>query len=233
LRRRQDDVRSAEVADRNGVTLADKSKPAYDNCDFAIFREMLPFMEGHPITGPESSRPAKSAAFYISYMNSHVFRRVGLGDRSCNPYSAPGFPPVLSYPLPAGSAHGDSWGDWTLACGGGGWQLSAEDLFWIVNATISCNELLAPGDKSVLLAPPPQCIAWDCAEGAQCPNPYLCKNGALFAGHVHLETYIGIFKCTIPVVVLVNSALPKEGIISVVKDAYDAAKVAGKPKACP
>ena len=85
----------------------------------------------------------------------------------------------------------------------------------------------------MLLAPPPHCIAWDCAQGASCPNPYLCKNGALFGGDKHIETYIGIFKCTIPVVVIVNSPLPDGGIISVVKNAYNAAKVPGKPKACP
>jgi hypothetical protein len=215
-----------------GVTLSDKATPSYNNCDFAIFRELLPFMEGDPIGGSESARPAKSAAFYIDYMNSHVFRRVGLGNRECKPYSAPGYPAVLSYPLPAGSAHGITWGDWTLACGGGGWVLSAQDLFWILNDLITGNRLLAPGDKSVLLASSPHCIAWDCAQGAACPNPYVCKNGALFAGTFRLHTYIGIFKCTIPVVVLVNSDMPTN-IITMVKNAYNAAKVAGKPRACP
>jgi len=220
----------------NGVKLSDKMKASYNNCNFAIFRELLPSMEGHPIGGPESTRPAKSADFYIDYMNSHVFKRAGLPTRSCKPVSSPGLHPVLSYPLPAGSARGNSWGNWTLACGGGGWALSENDLFSILTHLIYGNELLAKSDKSELLAPPPHCIAWDCAQGVHCPDPYVCKNGLLFGGGARLETYIGIFKCMVPVVVIVNSSLPsgtKGGIIGLVRDAYNAAKVPGAPKPCP
>ena len=221
-----------------GVLLSDKKKSVYNNCDFAIFRELLPFMEGHPITGPANSRPAKSADFYIDYMNKHVFERAGIGDRACKVFAAPdyptaaGYPPVLSYPLPAGSAHGTTWGDWTLACGGGGWVLSAQDLLWILRDLIYGHRMLGEADTSKLLAPSPNCIAWDCAEGASCPNPYVCKNGALYGAGKHLHTYIGIFKCTLPVVVIVNSDIPK-GIVGLISDAYKAAEVPGKSKACP
>jgi len=219
-----------------GVTLSNKKKPPYNNCNFAIFRELLPFMEGHPIGGSDSSRAAQSADFYIDYMKSHVFKKAGLSTRNCKPASSPGLPTVLSYPNPAGSAHGTNWGDWTLKCGAGGWNLSALDLFTILNALMNGNNLLSDHDKALLLAPPPHCIAWDCAQGTKCPNPYLCKNGFLDAGHTAIRTYIGTFKCTVPVVVLVNSGLPsgtKGGIVGLVIQAYNAATVPGKSKACP
>jgi hypothetical protein len=216
----------------NGVNLSDKKKSSYNNCNFAIFRELLPFMEGHPITGTDSARAAKSADFYIDYMNTHVFERIGLGSRACKPYSAPGYPPVLSYPLPADSRRGTTWGDWTLKCGGGGWVLSAQDLFAILVDLIYQHRMLGPENTSELLAPSPNCIAWDCAEGASCPDPYVCKNGALNGNRgEHVHTYIGIFKCTMPVVVIVNSDIPK-GIVALVRDAYNAATVRGKGKAC-
>jgi CubicO group peptidase (beta-lactamase class C family) len=35
---------------------------------------------------------------------------------------------VLSYPYPAGATHGNDWGDWTDLCGGGGLQLSVDQM---------------------------------------------------------------------------------------------------------
>ena len=61
-----------------GVLLRNKETPSYNNCNFAIFRELLPFMEGHPVSGSDSSRARQSADFYIDYMNSHVFRKAGV-----------------------------------------------------------------------------------------------------------------------------------------------------------
>ncbi|MBV8171009.1 MAG: serine hydrolase, partial [Candidatus Eremiobacteraeota bacterium] len=217
-----------------GVTLSDKSKASYNNCNFAIFRELLPSMEGHPVSGSDTSRAAQSADFYIDYMNSHVFKPAGLSTRACKPPAAA--QTVLSYTNPAGSSHGISWSDWTLACGGGGWVLSPQDLFQILNQLINGNHLLNDADKSLLLASPPNCIAWDCAQGAECPNPYVCKTGLLKSGDVVLQTYIGIFKCSTPVVVIMNSSrepVYTGGILGIVRDAYNAAKVSGKPKACP
>ena len=209
-----------------GVKLENKEKPSYNNCNFAIFREMLPFMEGHPIIGSDASRAKQSADFYIDYMNSHVFEKAGLSARGCKPVSFSGQPDTRSYPNPPGSAKGLNWGDWTLKCGAGGWNLSAPDLLTILNALMNGNSLLSEHDKDLLLAPPPHCIAWDCAQGTKCPDPYLCKNGFLHAGNTAIRTYIGIFKRSVPVVVLVNSGLPrgtKGGIVGLVIQAYNAA----------
>lgn len=218
-----------------GVKLKNKKKASYNNCNFAIFRELLPFMEGHPISGSDASRASQSADFYIDYMNSHVFKKAGLSTRGCKPVATPGSSVVLSYPNPAGSARGLSWGNWTLKCGAGGWNLSAPDLYTIL-VDLMNGKLMSKSDTALMLAPPPHCIAWDCAQGAKCPDPYLCKNGFLHAGNAAIRTYIGIFKCTVPVVVLINSGLPsgtKGGIVGLVTQAYNAAKVPGRANACP
>jgi len=47
-----EDIREQIAA---GVQLANKT-PLYNNCNFAIFRELLPFMEGSSITGSDSQR---------------------------------------------------------------------------------------------------------------------------------------------------------------------------------
>ena len=230
-------VRKTDMVDTNGNPVH-----SYNNCNFAIFRELLPQMERRSIKlQPESVRAAQSAAFYISYMNAHVFKPVGVPTRACRPPKAPNasyrYPAMLSYPFPARSAHGNDWGDWTLACGGGGWVLSAGDLYKVINDLANGHALLTDAEKLEMNASAPNCIGWDCTVRNDCPDPYLCKNGSLDAGNISVWTYAGILKCNVPVVVVVNSVLPapyegNEDIIGLVKDAYDGAKAPGAPRAC-
>jgi len=91
----------AQIAE--GVTLADKTTASYNNCDFAIFREMLPFMEGHPITGSDDERAKASSTFYIAYMNQHVFQPVGVPQRECK---APSTPNAAYMPVTASAMAG-------------------------------------------------------------------------------------------------------------------------------
>jgi CubicO group peptidase (beta-lactamase class C family) len=217
-----------------GVQSSDMNKPSYNNCNFAIFREMLPALSGQPVNNiPDGApRAQKSAAMYIAYMNQHVFAPVGVATRACKPPG--GSNVVLSYPFPAGSAHGINWGDWTLACGAGGWLLSAHDIFQVVNSIASNTTLLTDAQRKQMIA---DCLGWDCAVRRDCPTPYVCKNGDLGSGKVSVWTYAGIFKCNVPVVVYVNSPLPApyqpgEDIIGIVMNAYKAAAVSGTAKAC-
>jgi len=233
-------VKKSDMVDSSGNRVH-----AYNNCNFAIFRELLPQMERRSIRlQPESVRAAQSAAFYIAYMNEHVFKPVGVPTRACRPPKGPNnmgtyrYPAMLSYPFPAGTTHGNDWGDWTLACGGGGWVLSAGDLYRVVNDLARGHALITAAEKAEMNASAPNCIGWDCSVRNDCPDPNLCKNGDLSDGNVSVWTYAGILKCNVPVVVIVNSVLPalyqdNEDIIGLVKDAYNWAKVPGAPRACP
>jgi hypothetical protein len=230
---------------QSGVTAADMAKRSYNNCNFAIFREMLPQMEGVPDVAPtDQLRAVQNAAFYISYMNQHVFRPVGLPALACRaPKSAndiPGyrFPAIMSYPFPPGSAHGEDWGDWTLICGGGGWVMSPAQLFDVVKEVANGTALLTKAERAELLAPAPNSIGWDSTVRSDCPDPSVCKNGSLDDGRVRIFTYAGVLKCNVPAVVIVNSVLPEpyesgNDIIGVVDDAQTHAKVAGSPRSCP
>jgi hypothetical protein len=230
---------------QNGVTAAGMATRSYNNCNFAIFREMLPQMEGVPDVAPtDQLRAVQNAAFYISYMNQHVFRPVGLPQRACRaPKSGndvPGyrFPAIMSYPYPAGTGHGDDWGDWTLSCGGGGWVLSAADLFDVIKDVANGRALLTSAERAEFLAAAPNSIGWDSTVRSDCPDPSVCKNGSLENGRVRIFTYAGVLKCNVPAVVIVNSVLPEpyesgNDIIGVVDDAQTNAKVAGSPRSCP
>ncbi len=219
-----------------GVLLSDKATPQYNNCNFAIFRELIPVMEGGTVRDavvamPGFARGILSAGFYIDYMNKHVFNPLGLSDQKCYPDSGG----ALSYPFPTGATHGTDWGDWTNSCGGGGWVMSASDLFAVINDLASGNVLLTEAQKDEMNS---NCLGWDCSVRSDCPNPpYVCKNGDLGSSGKYVWTYVGIFKCDVPVVVIVNSALPTTyqesgDIIGLVEDAYNGAIVDGSPQKC-
>lgn len=218
-----------------GITVTLPGPGVYNNCNFAIFREMIPFLWGNSFTPcggcPPSAYADGSANEYIDYMNQNVFKPVGISTRSCTPQE----PNIAkSYPVPAGSTQGDDWQDWRLACGGGGWVLSANDLFAVMNDLATGNALLTNFEKNEMFS---NCLGWDCAVRNDCPNPYgsypyVCKNGGLDNSNFHLRTYIGIFQCNVPVVVIVNSNVPGNDPIPLVENAFKGAKVDGTPVPC-
>ena len=62
----------------------------YNNINFTIFRDMLPFMEGARDQGPAATR------FFISYVQRRVFDPVHVTDATC----APVRDAMLMYPPP-------------------------------------------------------------------------------------------------------------------------------------
>jgi CubicO group peptidase (beta-lactamase class C family) len=219
----------------NGVQASNIGVASYGNCNFALLRELIPALLRHPLNnipnGPQ--RAKQSSKMYISYMQSHVFEPVGVQDSSCTPPTDTSG--ILSYPYPALSASGTDWGDWSMQCGSGGWVLSANDIFDVIDNLANGNTLLNTLEKEQMFS---DCLGWDCAVRSDCPNPYVCKNGDLRDGGGRaVWTYAGIFKCKVPVVVVVNSPLPSpyqggEDIIGLVKDAYANSSVPGTPAPC-
>lgn len=201
----------------NGVLLSDKAIPQYNNLNFAIFRELLPFMEGFNDPGP-ANRPTATATFYINYMRQQVFRPIGISGADCKPPANSN--PVLSYPPPpTGATNGLDWGDWTAACGGGGWVMSAADLYKVMLSLSGGNTLLSDPQKAQMNA---SCLGWDCS--VQTQTDFVGKNGILNNGNIWLWTFFGVFKCTVPVVVVVNSNTPSN-ITGVVATAFNNATV--------
>jgi CubicO group peptidase (beta-lactamase class C family) len=228
----------------------------YSNCNFAIFREILPQMEGNtainaaPDTG-SNPRAQQSAQFYIDYVNQNVLGPGGVsGTRSCSPTSNP-LLQVLSYPLQPATTPSTNWNDWTLDCGGGGWNTSAADLTFVFNA-LAAGSLLTTAQQAQLYSGSGTNypgLGWDNTVG-YCPGAnqngqtyYWCKNG-LLSGDTNcknccpncgLETFAGMFKCnSVPVVVVVNSSI-SQNITAVVTSAFNApsTQASGSPKACP
>ena len=216
----------------------------YNNCNFALFRVLLPNMEHYTIPSGEAPDVAY-AGNYIDYMQKNVFQPVGITGAECAAGEAPPFPPAIqSYPVPPGSSHGNDWGDLTLRCGAGGWVIKPQDLETVVTDLASGNTLLTPDQKTGPDGMFTNSLGWDgTAVRGDCAgwipprapwSPYNCKNGGYGADNPSgptLSTYLGIFKCIVPVVVYVNSdmSLPSiavggffkfDDIIDVVGAAY-------------
>jgi hypothetical protein len=221
----------------NGVNASNIGKPQYGNCNFALLRELMPALQGQTLSGYAngSARAQQSSTMYINYMNAHVFQPVGVPTSACKPPA--GTNDILSYTNPAASTSGTDWGDWSLQCGSGGWVLSANNIFNVVNDLANGSTLLTSTEKKQMFS---QSLGWDSAVRSDCPNPYVCKNGDLNngSGGIAVWTYAGVLKCNVPVVVVVNSPLPSpyqggEDIIGLVKDAYNNATVPGSGNPCP
>lgn len=226
----------------------------YSNCNFAMFRELLPQMEGYSAInampdGPIGfNRRAKASAdFYINYVNENVLGPGGVyGRRSCAPTSDNAYQ-VLSYPIPAlaNASNGTNWGDYTFACGGGGWNLSAGDLTSVFNS-LAAGSLLTPAQQAQLYSGSGSYpgLGWNNTIG-NCPGAnqngqtyYWCKEGDLDNGgspDAGIETFAGMFKCnSVPVVVIVNSFISGQNLTAVVTNSFNnpASQVNGGPKPC-
>jgi CubicO group peptidase (beta-lactamase class C family) len=106
-------------------TMAQDIQPAnkvytYQNANFALFRIMIPYLNGFDDTNVQDIGAATDQR-YLDYMNSVYAPDIKI---TCKP----GLNPVLSYPYPPGSTHGTDWNDWTDLCGSGGLQLSVHDM---------------------------------------------------------------------------------------------------------
>jgi CubicO group peptidase (beta-lactamase class C family) len=92
----------------------------YQNANFAIFRILIPYINGFDDTGVQDLGTA-TAKGYLAYMNQVFNPELSI---TCKPSAT--HPPLLTYQ--PGATHGTDWGDWTDLCGGGGLQLTVNEM---------------------------------------------------------------------------------------------------------
>ncbi|HEY4851118.1 MAG TPA: serine hydrolase domain-containing protein, partial [Streptosporangiaceae bacterium] len=197
---------------RQGVQQVDKHVADYNNIDFTIFRDMLPFMEGAPEPGP-AARAAAATRFFITYVQRQVLDPVGVKDATC----APVRDAVLMYPPPgAGTARGRSAPVGPSACSGGGWLMTPASMRRVLDGLIS-DSLLSRGQRQQM---DDNCLGWDCSVTGQAG--YRGKDGGIVDGSAGLQIFFGILAGTIPVVVATNSD-PGKPLSAIVQTALSVA----------
>ncbi len=145
----------------DGVNLNDKTAWDYENTNFALMRVLIPRLEvapinlGRPIPGGVMKLPAAAnwtpedyANRYIAYVNSAVFKPVGLPALACKVTDGS---PALSYksasanPLDFSVVQaGEIWGDMTLRCASQGWFMSARQLAMFMHGLSQTNNIVKP-----------------------------------------------------------------------------------------
>jgi CubicO group peptidase (beta-lactamase class C family) len=196
---------------RQGIQLADKNVADYNNIDFTIFRDLLPFMEGAPDPGP-AARASAATRFFVSYIQHQVFDPAGVKDATCAPVRHA----MLMYPHPAGTAAGKPASAGPSACSGGGWFMTLASMRRVLDGLIS-GSLLPSSQRQQM---DDSCLGWDCSVMGKAS--YLYKEGDIFGGSAGLHLFFGILAGTIPVVLATNSNLDQD-ISAIVRTALHAA----------
>jgi CubicO group peptidase (beta-lactamase class C family) len=198
---------------RQGIQQIDKQVADYNNINFTIFRDMLPFMEGVPDPGP-AARAAAADRFFLTYMQRQVFDPVGVKDATCAPVRHA----MLMYPPSgAGTARGKQAPVPPSACSGGGWFMTPASMLRVLQGLIS-GSLLSTSQRQQMDR---NCLGWDCSITSQAG--YRGKTGGPFCdGSACLQIFFGILAGTIPVVIATNSD-PGKPLFAIVQTALLAA----------
>ena len=198
---------------RQGIQQIDKQVADYNNINFTIFRDMLPFMEGAPQPGP-AARAAAADRFFLTYMQRQVFDPVGVTDDTCTPVRHA----MLMYPPPGtGTAPGKQAPVPRSACSAGGWFMTPASMLRVLQGLIS-GSLLSSSQRQQMDR---NCLGWDCSITSQ-PG-YRGKGGGPYCvGSACLQTFLGILAGTIPVVIATNSD-PGKPLFAIVQTALAAA----------
>jgi CubicO group peptidase (beta-lactamase class C family) len=176
----------------------DKQVPSYNNINFTIFRDLLPFMEGVRDPGP-AARAAAADRFFNAYVQRQVFDPAGVTDARCAPVREA----MLMYPPPfAGNPPGSPAPVGPSACAGGGWSMTPASLLRVLDGLITGR--LLPASQRKLMDD--NCLGWDCSIASQ-PG-YRGKYGGIGDGSAGLQIFFGILARTIPVVIATNSTGP-------------------------
>jgi CubicO group peptidase (beta-lactamase class C family) len=200
---------------RHGIQQADKQVADYNNIDFTIFRDMLPFMEGARDQGPAATR------FFVGYVQRQVFDPVGVTDATCGPVRDA----MLMYPPPGGGTQpGRAVPVGPSGCSGGGWFMTPAGMLAVLDGLIHGNSLLSASQRQQMDS---NCLGWDCSITGTAS--YVGKGGDFPDGSAALHAFFGIIAGTVPVVVVTNSNWgpitpnPGEDLTSVVETALFAA----------
>ena len=166
--------------------IVNNKAPCYSNLNFAIFRVLLPTIDGY--TGSDAQTRADR---YVKLVQDNVFTPIGVSNVGCKPPSSGTY--AFSYKFP-GSAAGTDWGDTSLWCGGAGWTLSANELGkMLMSLNSSDGKILSKAQfRDMETNPASHAIGWDSVTNGG--YRWVEKNGGFTSGSgAVLSTSIAIF----------------------------------------
>jgi hypothetical protein len=169
----------------------------YSNCNFAIFRIVLPIIDGHND--------------YVSLCRKYVFDPVGATSMDCRPPTsgpqASAYAYQYQYP---GTSPGSNPGDLVASAGGFGWYLTVEDMAKVLHSlNLGDGKILSAVQFAEMTKYPPLGldILWD-------SNSYrwIEKNGGWFLGTTTTTTTAAIFGPGVYGILWMNSDMDYPGL---------------------
>ena len=204
-----------------GVDLVDKTYK-YQNANFALFRMIIPYLwQGSFKLLDPDSYPQTLADMYVDYVSSYILEPMGINGAQCKSSEAN---PTLLYQFGSDSKGKDP-GDWTLVCGGGGWNLSAYHLAAFLAHLRYDDAILSPATRQLM---DDERLGWIPIQGAN-SEIYLSHGGDLWYPKCGkgMTGAIMNFPINVQVSLLINSLncdLPSKN--NILKDAYEGAWIA-------
>jgi CubicO group peptidase (beta-lactamase class C family) len=154
----QPDYAGVRTCFETGIQLSDKAEQKYNNTNFAVFRILIPRLDGIPDIlmgdlamreqrGDSAPIAAMFATRYQEILNREVFAPAGFPPMFCR-YTDPR--PALSYKTLNATdpydfskvAPGEDRGDFSNRCGSAGWFFSARQLAIFMHALMHTSKIL-------------------------------------------------------------------------------------------
>jgi CubicO group peptidase (beta-lactamase class C family) len=191
------DDQAAREQIRIGITPADKTAADYNNLNFIIFRDLVPILDGVADPGPRQ-RTYAADAYFIDYLQRHVFGPVGVTDARCAEVTDA----ALFYPPPKDNAgvRGQQLPVGPSACAAGGWFISPASMMRVLKGLLDTNALLTTEQKQLMND---GCLGWDCSVASQLG--FRAKEGDFGDPPTVMMISFAVVKGSIPLVMVTNS----------------------------
>ena len=215
----------AVVNPANPINPNNKS-PCYSNYNFAIFRIMLPIIDG--FVDDPAHRAEKLAAAYVRLVQKNVFEPVGaIGVDSKPPASGPQATAyAYSYKYP-GNTGGVDWGDSTAQVGAAGWYLAVEDIAKVLESLNNKDgRILTPAQFQDMET---SLLGWDAKVDSD-GYRWVEKNGGWGSNGTTISTSVCIFGPGVIGVLFMNSDVSGNASLGAATVLHDAYKKAMRPK---
>ncbi len=192
-----------------GINPRLKPVQEYNNSNYALFRFVIPRLNGYPTTPikiDESKLSAIYAKLYADYVRQHVFAPIGLSGIDLKPIATN---PGLAYQYPSPVQAGESFGDMTETSASRGWNMSSKQLAIFIHNLLYTEKILPRAVSQKMRDQ--QLGLWkvtvagslvDYEHGGYYPGKR--DNGTLFNGG-EMNTMIANFSNGVNVAIIVNS----------------------------
>jgi CubicO group peptidase (beta-lactamase class C family) len=199
---------------KEGIVVADKKVAQDSNLNFAVVRDLLPFLEKVPDPG-KRRRTAAAGRFFTEYRGRTVFDPAGIGTAHC----APVVNAMLMYPtLTSLSGRGEVPVQTRDDCASVGPYLTPAQMRSVLTSLID-GDLLSATQLRLM---DEECLGWECSLGEQ--TGFRGIGGSMSGDSGTQHTFSAIVLGRFPLVIAVNSD-PTGTLESIVNEAMEKAAV--------